>query len=168
MKHAKKKAFTLVEIIIAIMVVSIGLTATMRLVPLLLQSVKASRHIAVSERLSFDLLAEMDLLPFQDPETAGVGLEAGESSVSRALYDDIDDYDDYTEMPPCARDGTALTGVDAYRRSVTVQSVSTAGYTSIVADGTSNAKLITITITCEGMPPYVLSTVRLKGIERSP
>ena len=168
MMRNKARGFTLVEIVIAIMVVSIGLTATMRLVPLLLQSAAASRHIAVCERLGFDMLAELDLLPFEDPESGGFGLEAGESSATRTLFDDIDDYHGYSETPPSTKNGSAIDGASGYTRSVLVRNVNPADYTEFRTDGTTDAKLITVTVSRGGMPPYTVNTVRLKGVERSP
>jgi hypothetical protein len=66
-----------------------------------------------------DLLAEIQNQTYADPnQTPGLGKESGETT--RSQFDDVDDYDGWTESPPKNRAGTDLAGFTGWSRSVTV------------------------------------------------
>jgi hypothetical protein len=69
--------------------------------------------------LAADLLAEIQNQAYADPnQTPVFGKETGETT--RAQFDDVDDYDSWTESPPKNRAGSSLTGFTGWTRSVTV------------------------------------------------
>jgi MSHA pilin protein MshD len=163
----KARAFTLVEVLLTILIVGVGLVATMRALPVALRMSEASRQSMEAQQLATEMLSEIALLPFEDPDgSPGFGRETGESSATRADFDDIDDYDAWTACPPESRDGTTNTDLAAYRRSVNVYSVDVNDFTRVLADGSTDAKRITVTISCPGQPDVTAVTVRLKGVSR--
>ncbi len=163
----RRAAFTMVEIIMTILVVGVGLVACMRALPVLLGASAASRQTLVAGALAADLLNEIALLPFQDPDsTPAFGPELDEITGSRAMFDDIDDYCNWTECPPQLKDGTPAPNGAGYTRAVSVVSVNVLNFDQIVGTGTSDAKRITVTVSRPGMAPVALTTVRLKGANR--
>jgi len=148
-------------------VVGVGLTASVRALPVLLQVSRASRHAVVAQRLATALLAEIEMLPYEEPnDPPRFGREPGESAVNRADFDDIDDYDAWTASPPQKKDGREEPDCSAYTRSVTVVSVNVYDFNSVKPDGSTDAKRITITVMRDGMAPVVLRSVRLENANR--
>ncbi len=117
------RAFSLVEVVISMLVVSVLLVAA-------LQAVGASKtgQLTVADRteavlLAQDLLAEIVILPFEDPENASsiIGPETGEAAADdRIGLDDVDDYNGWNGDPPIERDGTPIDSASNLKRVVTV------------------------------------------------
>lgn len=164
---SSRAAFTLVEVILTILVVGVGLTASMRALPVIMKTSRAVREGLVAQRLATDLLAEIALLPYTDPgDDVKFGTEDDESAATRAAFDDIDDYDNWTASPPQKKDGTAETGADGYTRSVLVQCVNITDFTHLEGDSQTRPKRIVITVSKAGTPPVAITTVRLPGANR--
>ncbi len=166
--HAPASAFTLAEVVLTVLIIGIGLTASLRALTVILASSETSERALLAHRLSADLLAEISLLPFEDPDGSPVfGREPDEATAtSRASFDDIDDYNGWSESPPQDKDGTIVPGTAGYTRSVAVASVDPADFAAVVAPGSSNAKRITVTTSGPATRPVSLVTVRLKGANR--
>ncbi len=127
------RGFTLIELIISIVVVSIALggvlmainyTVTHSADPML-------QHQALAIAESY--LEEILLKPFADPD--GVDGEG-----SRALFDDVDDYDGLSDSGARDQTGTAIAGLDNYTVDVVVTN------TALNGIGDSNSKKITVTV----------------------
>jgi MSHA pilin protein MshD len=126
---------TLVEMLIAIVVIGVGLTGVLAAFgavtrgsadPLIQQQM-----LAIGE----EMLEEIQLKPFA-PAT-----HVAPSGCARDTFNDVSDYNGYTQ-PICTIDGVAISPLSTYAVSVQVQSASLAG---VVA-----AKRITVTVTHGG------------------
>jgi MSHA pilin protein MshD len=165
--RASRRGFTLVEVLLTILVIGVGLTASMRAMPVLIQVSRATHEQLIAQQLATDMLAEISMLPYEEPDsTPAFGPESGERTTVRADFDDIDDYDGWAKSPPIRKDGVQEPNSIGFTRSVTVQNVLATNFTSVVSDGGSDAKRITITVTLAGMPDLTITTVRLKGSNR--
>ena len=166
-RQIAKHAFTLVEVILTILIVGVGLVASARALPVLLQVSKATETHMVAQQLATDLLAEIAMLPYEDPdEDARFGREPTESAINRSDFDDIDDYDGWTASPPQKKDGQTEPDCTGYTRSVIVESTNPNDFNNIEGDSLDKPKRITITVSRTGMTPIVITTVRLKGSNR--
>ncbi len=74
----------------------------------------------MGESLARSMLSEISALPYKEPSSVTIGMDAGESSASRGTLDDVDDYNLYTESPCTLKDGTPIAGTDNWERSVIV------------------------------------------------
>ena len=74
------------------------------------------------QELGRALLAEILAKPYWDPQSGGgLGPESGEGTTGdRSLFDDLDDFDQWTASPPQYSDGTNIPGLDRWRRTVEV------------------------------------------------
>jgi MSHA pilin protein MshD len=158
-----QRGLTLVEATMAMLLVSILLVAAMRATASsgLIQS-KSSRG-STARLLADGMIAEVTALSYEDPDSTPVfGREGGESTMSKATWDDVDDYDGWTESPPQLRDGTPITELAGWERSVTVQRVnaSTPGALSVSETG---AKLITVTVSYNRLPVATRTAIRTKA-----
>ncbi|APG27864.1 pilus assembly protein MshD [Syntrophotalea acetylenivorans] len=129
----KSRGFTLIELIISIVVVSIALggvllainyTVTHSADPML-------QHQALAIAESY--LEEILLKPFADPD--GIDTES-----TRALFDDVDDYNGLSDNGARDQTDTAINGLHNYTVDVTVAS------TALNGIGDTNSKKITVTV----------------------
>jgi len=159
-RPARSRAFTIVEAVISTIIVAVMLVAA-------LSTVGASRlvqqetSLAVRGRqLAESLMAEILRQDYQDPnEPVSFGPEADESAVTRADFDDVDDYHGWSSSPPVAKDGTPLTNSTGWQRSVTVAWVVPKEPWQ-VAGAESYAKRITVTANYNNVPQATLVALR--------
>ncbi len=110
----KQRGVTLIELVITITVVAIAVTAVLGNLSFTARSSAAAlvRHQAVAVAEAY--LEEILLRPFADPDGAD-----GESS--RALLDDLDDYDGLSDAGARDQFGNPLAGLANYTVTVGVQ-----------------------------------------------
>ena len=129
-KHHRKNAggFTLVEAMVAVMV--LGIAAASVLFPFIsgaaLQDEGVNRTLAA--RLASDLMEQILLLPFHDPDdetSYSLGPESGEAAP--AGFDNLDDYNGYSEIQGQVKDVTGAVFTDSryvnFSRNVTCEYV---------------------------------------------
>lgn len=146
-----RPALTLIEATIAMVVLSLVLVGVMQGVGL---SAKFQYRTADELRgtvLAMELADRVAAYDYEDPSPDSpappIGRDSGESDA--ATYDDIDDWDGYTESPPTYADGSEMAFLAGWTRAVSVRWVSSsAPDTDAVAD--DGAKLITVVVTGAG------------------
>ena len=141
-----QRGFSLIEAVIAMVLVSVMLTAALRTVASarvsMASTAERARGAALAERLMTEILA----LPFEDPQSPGsIGPESGETGLGRALFDDVDDYHGLAESPPLDTSGVELLGVSGWRWSVQVQYVQP-GTPGTVSGTATTMKRIRVTV----------------------
>ena len=129
----QQTGFSLVEVILFIMVVSIALVVVLQAFSLAnagsADPVLRRQSLAIAQAL----LEEISYKPVTDP--------GGGSPANRAQFDHVDDYDGYTLSGIRSLDGTALSGLGSYQVSI---SVAQAAFGNVpLADG----RRITVTVT---------------------
>jgi MSHA pilin protein MshD len=113
--------------------------------------VQAERRDAYE--LGQQLMHEILSCYFQDPGGSAVwGPESGET---RATYDDVDDYDGYSETPPMRKDGTVLSDYTSWTRAVAVACVDPLNPGTTIASSTLKRVTVTVTAATTGKQ-YVL------------
>ncbi|MCW8859460.1 MAG: prepilin-type N-terminal cleavage/methylation domain-containing protein [Deltaproteobacteria bacterium] len=104
--------FTLIELIVAMVVISVALVGVMTVVnyTTLHSADPVLRHqsIAIAEAY----MEEITLKNYTDPDVDGEG--------SRALFDDVDDYDGLADAGAQDQNGNAISGLNNYSVSVSV------------------------------------------------
>jgi MSHA pilin protein MshD len=117
--RAARSGFSLIEVAISSILVGSILVAAMSTVGAVLRFRSSTSDSARAALLATDLLAEIQNQTYSDPnQTPVFGKESGETT--RSQFDDVDDYDGWTESPPKNRSGTNLTGFTGWARSVSV------------------------------------------------
>jgi hypothetical protein len=140
------RGLTLVEVTMAMLLVSVMLVAAMHATAGsgLIQYKSAER--STGRLLADGLIAEIIATAYEEPDsTPAFGLESGETSLARTNWDDVDDFNGWTESPPLLRSGLGTTLESAWERSVKVERVSASNPTQVVAAETG-AKRITVTV----------------------
>lgn len=96
------------------------------------------------QQLAAALLNEILLQAYAEPVTAAVfGPESGEAG-NRSLFDDVDDYHNWSASPPTDRSGQAIAGFTGWTQNVSVQ---WANPTTLAATTAGNTGLKKIAVT---------------------
>ncbi|SDZ90130.1 MSHA pilin protein MshD [Desulfuromusa kysingii] len=109
----KDQGFTLIELIVAMVVISVALVGVMSVMnyTTLHSADPVLRHQAIAIAEAY--MEEISLQNFNDPDTDGEG--------SRLLYDDVDDYDGLADDGAVDQNGHPIVGLDRYLVHVSVQ-----------------------------------------------
>lgn len=160
-------ALSLIEVVASTMIVGMMAVAALNSLGAATQSSQSIGNRAVALGLADDLMAEILQAAYNDaPGATGIGPEAGEvarpgdpadddqaDNDPATEFDDIDDYDEWTEQPPLSRvldeDGNAvpIEDRDDWRRRVIVEHVDPEDPTESLPDNDDQgAKRICVTI----------------------
>lgn len=144
----------------SMLVVSVLLVAAMRATTAsaLMQYKNSER--ALGGVLADSLIHEVLVLSYADPTApSSFGLEAGESATSKAGWDDVDDFDGWSESPPQDRNGATMAGLSGWRRRVSVRRV-LASDPSQPAGSETGVKRITVIVLRNGLPVATRTALR--------
>ncbi len=147
-KHSFHSGFSLIELIVAMLLISIGvlgiLSAMNTLVKNSADPMVRKQAIAIAE----SLLEEIVLKDFANPT-------GGYTGTDRTQFDDVSDYAGYTTTGIVDISGTAISGLSGYNiSSVTVVNAALGNIAS------TDAKLITVTVTAPGGEAISMSAYR--------
>lgn len=121
MRDAKRlqRGVSLAELVISMVVVSIALSGTLSVMNFTTAHSADPMLEAQGLSVAQAYLEEILQRSFADPDD---GLVCGAPEASRALYDDVCDYDGLTDVGPVDQSGSAVAGLDAYTVAVAVDS----------------------------------------------
>ena len=119
--HHRGAGFSLVEIAVLVTIVSLAVPPIVSLLgQTLIDSTKANRT-AQATQLARSMMEEILSKEYEDPQAPSGSFGTEESS--RIDYDDVDDYDGYTQSPPTDCRGSAFAAYAGFRVRVTVNNV---------------------------------------------
>lgn len=157
---AARRAISLVEAVVSIAIVGLMLAAVLNTVGAAVVTREHASEQARAVLLADDLLAEILQQAYEEPiDAANFGRESGETSSSRAAYDDVDDYDDWSASPPQLKDGTAIAELDGWTRRVKIDYVTSSNLLTSTASDTG-VKRITVTVSGSHIADVTLVAVR--------
>jgi type II secretory pathway pseudopilin PulG len=152
MKPARARAFTLVEAVLCTLIVGIILVAAIATVGAARRAHKSASDRAAANPLARDLLVEITSKPYIDPTASGptsLGIDPGETPMTRSTFDDVDDYAGFQESPPTSPSGAPMPGYDKWTRAVAVEYASPASPDQPAFTDTG-IKRITVTVAAGG------------------
>ncbi len=154
------RAFSLVEAVVSIVIVGVMLAASLQTVGIAKQNERIAGDKCRGMQLAQQLMSEILSQPYDDPEAPGIlGLEAGETAgPGRSLFDDVDDYNDWSASPPQSKDGTAIADLAGWSRTVSVALIDPA--TFAVVPTKMGAKRITVTVKRQTRVVATLTAIR--------
>src|SRR6476620_5843925 len=120
----KLSALTLIEVVASTMIVSLMAVAALNALGAATKSANSIGNRAVAAALADELMSEILMQPYSDPDGSSVfGHESGESFLTRADFDDVDDYNGWNASPPQYRDGTTIPDRATWKQRVVVSRV---------------------------------------------
>jgi len=164
MLKKNKKGFTLVEILIALVILAMGIGMLITMFTVGLKGVTANQVRTQATNLAQDLMDEIIGKEFRDPQAPDWGIEGDEVQGDRTTYDDVDDYSAWkSKNPPLDISGNELTLYNNFTRSVSVARVNPANLQIPLSDGDITH------ISCKRIIIYVehldIATVSLYGLK---
>jgi type II secretory pathway pseudopilin PulG len=142
-----RRGFTLVEATVSTFIVGVVLVAALRTVDGVALTRRTVARRCQGPALARQLMTEILGTYYQDPGGTGVfGPENGESGSNRTAFDDVDDYNGWSESPPQAIDGTWMADYPGWSRSVSVNWVDPNNPAN-TSSAESGLKRITVTVT---------------------
>ena len=140
-----RKGFSLIEVLIAILLVGLAIASLVGANSAFTQSNGAGTDLSTAEFLLEQVRELTALLPVVDPLTGAstFGPETGETLTS---YDDLDDFDTTVFSPPINAERNPLNDFAAYSQQITVENVNASDFEQVVSDHGSNFVRITVKI----------------------
>ena len=153
MFNRRASGFTLVEMIVAIVIIGVGLAGVLTTFNI---SVRSSGDPLIHKQMlavAEEMMEEVLLKPFAINGVAPVNalVNCGAAGSVRSAFDDVSDYNGYATTGICDIDGTAVVGLGGYSISVAVSAIASLGDTdSGGALSGGQVKQITVTVTGGG------------------
>ncbi|MEN1681096.1 MAG: hypothetical protein AAGJ46_16030 [Planctomycetota bacterium] len=126
-----RQGTSLVEVSISTLLVGVVLVAALNCSGIAVKCTKVATEELSGEVYAYEMLAEIAAAAYHDPEAANAnedwGIEPDEPDppTNRLAFDDVDDYDGWTEGSALAwRNGAARMDTAGWSRGVTVEKVS--------------------------------------------
>src|SRR5690348_8237773 len=165
--RAARRGFTILEAAVATVLVGVMLTAALSAAGAAAVAQYRSADRSRGRFLAQSLMSEILSKYYIDPgSTPTFGPEAGEttSPPSRSKFNDVDDYNNWSEWPPQNADGTALdASLGTWGRSVSVCWVSSSDLTTPVTTSDTGVKRITVTVTHNNLVVYKSTAIKANG-----
>ena len=161
-----RRGFSLVEVVVAILVLSALLAASLNT-----DAASASMQPHVADRararvLALDLLNEARRHPYDDPIAgSGLGPSPTEINGTRSLFNDVDDFNGWSASPPQRADGSVIPGFSGWTRACTVDYVSLSNPNTVVGSD-SGVKRITVTVHRGNQPMAAVTGIRTRALDK--
>ena len=148
--------FSLVEAVFSTVIVAVMFTAALGAVGASRVAQYKIRQRCLGRHLAKSLMAEILQQHYAEPvDTPVFGPETSEGHTSRAIYDDVDDYDCWSASPPQYRDGTVMTHLTGWKREAHVHYVRPDDLSHVLSDD-QGVKRITVKVSHNGLPIITL------------
>jgi prepilin-type N-terminal cleavage/methylation domain-containing protein len=159
----RNRAFTLVEVLIATVLVGLALAALVAANSSLTIANDAGSDLSTAEFLIEQIREMTTMLPVAEPNTVTWSVLGPETGETLLTYDDVDDFDNAVFMPPINANRSTLNPYATFSQQVTVRKVNPTDFTEVVPDGdASNFIRITVTVSQNGRPLSSTSWVRAR------
>ncbi len=147
MSIRNERGFSLVELIVAIIIMGVGLTGLMSVMPLAIRTSADPLVMKQAQTIADGMLNEISSKAFSNPPA---GFSGAATQANRALFDDVLDYNGYASTGAYAIAGVApITGLTAYNVTVTVTGTAL-GAGALQAAASTQSWLITVTVAYPG------------------
>ena len=153
--------FTLIESVMSVLIIAVMYAAVLNTVGSSRQTQVAVTLNRKGHELAEHLMSEIMQQPYWDPVLqAGMGPSSAEAATgNRSLFNDVDDYNNWTKSPPQYKSGAAIPGFDGWERKVKISWVQAANPQN-TQGSESGIKRIEVTTSLNGKVYATLTTLR--------
>ena len=140
------RAFTLVEVMIAVVLIGIAIAALVAANGAFTQANAVGIDLSTAEFLIEQIRELTTPLAVVDPDegTGTWGLETGEAIV--ADYDDLDDFDGTAFSPPIDASGSQMAEFSSFSQQITVENIDQSNLDTVVAGHTTDFVRVTVVV----------------------
>jgi len=161
----RRCGISFVEVLVSMVIMSVLMVSALKTIGAAAQSYAQLNTQAKGEMLAQELLGEIMAQQYAEGAGTTIGTESGELTGTRAMFDDVDDYHNWSASPPEFVDGTDYADLSGWTRSVKVRYVSFGNYSP--SQGDTGFKLITVTVTYQDKVVATAVGVRTSGSDAS-
>lgn len=161
-RPAPRRAFSMAETMVSVLIVGTLVVAAMNTVGASTLGQKKIGDRGVGLLLARDLVDEILQQNYEDADASGgsFSLDADEvGDGSRALWNDVDDYDGWSAAPPEQKDGTVMSEFPGWRRTVSIEWVEESNLNSTSVSDT-RIKRIFVTVAYKNVDVAKLVSIR--------
>jgi len=123
-RHKQQQAFTLIELTLAIVIISIALSGILSVINLTASHsadpVVQQQAVAIAESYLEEILATRFCEDFKNGSVNCTDITGPENGETRSSYDDVDDYNGLSDATVITRNGTVITALADYSVNVSV------------------------------------------------
>jgi len=139
-----KNAFTLIEVLIATLLVGLAVASLVVASGSFTKVNGAGADLSTAEFLIEQIRELTALLPVVDPQT---GISAfGPEEATLTAYDDLDDFDGARFSPPIRADRVVLNDFAAFSQRITVENVRASNFEQVVSHHSSSFVRVTVKV----------------------
>lgn len=140
----RKNGFTLVEVLIALILVGVAIVSLLSANYSLTRANAAGTDLTTAEFLIEQIKELTAMLPVVDPQTDTAVFGAEEATL--AGYDDLDDFNGAVFSPPINAERAVLNELAGFSQRVTVENVSAFNFEQVVAHHSSKFVKVTVKV----------------------
>ena len=156
------RAMTIVEVLVALVLLSMMLGGVLSAVELSARTQHGTADRVLARSLAADLLDEVCSMPYEDDVYGEFGIGVDEDPGDRSTFDDVDDYHGWLRNPPEFRDGSPIPGTDGWQRRVFVRLVDPANPNAILGVE-SGGKLVIVRVSRGGVVYSEMARLRTRS-----
>jgi hypothetical protein len=165
---AQERGFLLLEVAVTYVIAGFTIIALASVATLALTANTASEETMICGQLAHELMQEIQLKKWDENSSttrpgfpaaypsATLGPEGGENSADKTTFDDVDDFNGWSESPPQDPIGRPLTAFPDYTRTVTVEYVDSS---FTVSASTTSYKLVKVCVNKKSINKICLNWV---------
>ncbi|MFQ6034967.1 MAG: prepilin-type N-terminal cleavage/methylation domain-containing protein [Sedimentisphaerales bacterium] len=140
----KKAGFSLIEVLIAVVLVGLAITALVIASNSFTIANSAGTDLSTAEFLLEQIRELTALLPVIDPQSGTATF--GPEETSLADYDDLDDFDGASFSPPINANRESLNDFAAFSQQTVVENVNPTDFQQVVSDHSSHFIRVTVKV----------------------
>lgn len=146
--HRRARGFTLIEAAVATLIVAVMVSAAISVVGGAARGAALEREWRRGQALASALMAESLAASFSDPQGGSAfGIDSGELSSDRSTFDDVDDFDGYSDTGAITHKGEKIVWAADWDRRVEVVNVDIADPAKALNDeDDTGLRRITVTV----------------------
>ncbi len=143
---SRARAFTLVEVMIAVVLIGIAIAALVASNAAFTQANAVGIDLSTAEFLIEEIRELTTPLVVVDPEdgTTTWGAETGETAVT--AFDDLDDFDGTAFSPPIDAAGNPMAEFSSFTQQITVENIDQLNLDTVVAHHTTDFVRVTVVV----------------------
>ena len=164
-RHTSRRAITMAETIISTLLVGLVLVGTIQIVGPVVRSGSVMADKAIATNLARELSEEIATKYFTAPGNSDLEALAPGVGETRSTYNDIDDYNGLSNSPPQLSDGTKLTNLVGWTRTVKVEHMSLIDPSSN-SRGYSGGKRVTVIVSKDGVQLAEMATLHTHAADQ--
>jgi MSHA pilin protein MshD len=158
--------FSYIEVLMAVMILALALVPLLSQFYVGFQGNINAEIVTQATDLANELTEEIKSKRFdenefpEDPVSAGsLGTDLSEDPDDRSTFDDVDDYNNWSQSPPQSMEGSVLSDFDEFTRSVEVSYIRINGDTWEPSSSTSFYKRVVVRVTHPKLDEKTIETI---------